>query len=210
MHDLLCEGLGMLGLPGNSEVCATLEAYISEIQLWNTRVDLVRVRHPEDLVVRHILDSVVAAPRLQTIGPVEWADFGSGAGLPGIPLAIVLPQMRFSLVERSGRRAAFLRGTIALLGLKDRVSVIEEDVSRLSTRYGGVVFRAFRPFTSEVVESLSRAMIPGAVLVAFKGRAQAIVGELDQLKNGFSAPVIERVTVPFLEEERHLVIAERL
>jgi len=207
---LLSEGLAALGLQADGRERELLDAYIAEIELWNNRVDLVGIRRPEDLVVRHILDSLSAAREISGFQTAELADLGSGAGLPGIPLAIVLAGLEFFLVERSGKRAAFLRGAVAMLGIADRVHVIESDVDRLERAFGGVVFRAFRPFTAEVVASISRALVPGGVLAAYKGRRQAIDAELSALEALFEPPSIVRLQVPFLNEERHLVIARRL
>ncbi|HUX50445.1 MAG TPA: 16S rRNA (guanine(527)-N(7))-methyltransferase RsmG [Spirochaetia bacterium] len=207
---LLSDGLAALGLQADGRERELLDAYIAEIELWNNRVDLVGIRRPEDLVVRHILDSLSAVREISEFQTAELADLGSGAGLPGIPLAIVLAGLEFFLVERSGKRAAFLRGAVAMLGIADRVHVIESDVDRLERAYGGVVFRAFRPFTAEVVASISRALVPGGVLAAYKGRRQAIDAELSAIESHFEPPSIVRLQVPFLNEERHLVIARRI
>ena len=207
---LLSDGLAALGLQADGRERELLDAYIAEIELWNNRVDLVGIRRPEDLVVRHILDSLSAVREISEFQTAELADLGSGAGLPGIPLAIVLAGLEFFLVERSGKRAAFLRGAVAMLGIADRVHVIESDVDRLERAYGGVVFRAFRPFTAEVVASISRALVPGGVLAAYKGRRQAIDAELSAIESRFEPPSIVRLQVPFLNEERHLVIARRI
>jgi len=207
---LLSDGLAALGLPTGGRERELLEAYIGEIELWNNRVDLVGIRRPEDLIIRHILDSLSAAREISRLNVAEIADLGSGAGLPGIPLAVVLAGLEFFLVERSGKRAAFLRGAVAMLGLADRVHVIEADVDRLERAYGGVVFRAFRPFTSDVVASISRVLVPGGVLAAYKGRRLAIDAELAALESFFGPPTVVPLQVPFLNEERHLIVAHRL
>ncbi|WP_455382240.1 16S rRNA (guanine(527)-N(7))-methyltransferase RsmG [Salinispira pacifica] len=206
---LLAAGLTAIGLPDSGRQRELLDLYLSEVELWNRRVDLVKVADRHDLVLRHILDCLAAVPVLSEYGLTDWADVGSGAGFPGIPLSIFLPGYRFTLVERSGKRAAFLRGVVAVLRLSDRVEVHEGDVARLSRSFSGVVFRAFRPFTAEVVKTLSRVVQEKGALVAYKGTRRAIDAELSALTESFTLDSVKRIEVPFLDEERHLVLARR-
>jgi len=208
-NDLLASGLVALGLAKGGSQRELLDLYLSEVELWNSRVDLVRVRDFGELVLRHALDCLAAAPVLASLAATSWIDVGSGAGLPGIPLAIYLPDRRFTLVERSGKRAAFLRGVVAVLRLSDRVEVLEEDVGRMTHCFPGAVFRAFRPFTPDVVRTLSRIIAAGGFLVAYKGTRNAIDAEIGTLATDFESCTVERLTVPFLAEERHLVLARR-
>ncbi|MDR3144996.1 MAG: class I SAM-dependent methyltransferase, partial [Treponema sp.] len=140
--------------------------------------------------------------------PPSIADIGSGAGLPGIPLAAALPGYPFVLLERSGRRAAFLRNTLAVLGLSNAV-VEETDMKRAAPeRFGLVVFRAFRPLEPAGVKSLFRLLRRGGVLAAYKGRRETIEAELAGLAGLKDRPQTELypLSVPFLEEERHLLV----
>jgi len=200
-YALLADGLRAIGLAADERERKLLELYLSEVELWNRRVDLVRVRDTHELVQRHVLDC-----RIETL---EWADIGSGAGFPGIPLSIFLPERRFTLVERSGKRAAFLRGVVAVLRLSDRVDVYEGDIARISRAFSGVVFRAFRPFNEQVVRTLSSVVAPCGPLLAYKGTRKAIDAEIGSLCSAFSVETVERIEVPFLDEERHLVLARR-
>ncbi len=208
-NDLLAAGLAALGLAKGGSQREMLDLYLSEVELWNRRVDLVRVKDSQELVLRHALDCLAAAPVLAALSTRAWVDVGSGAGLPGIPLAIYLPDRRFTLAERSGKRAAFLRGVVAVLRLSDRVDVLEEDVGRIKHDFPGVVFRAFRPFTPEVVKMLSRIIAGEGMLVAYKGTRSAIDAEIGTLSLDFESCTVERLAVPFLAEERHLVLARR-
>lgn len=208
-YALLAAGLDAIGLDGDGHARERLELYLSEVELWNRRVDLVRVKDTHELVQRHVLDCLAAVPMFRRIETLEWADVGSGAGFPGIPLSIFLPDCRFTLVERSGKRAAFLRGVVAVLRLSDRVEVYEGDIARISRDFPGVVFRAFRPFNEEVVRTLSGVVASRGPLLAYKGTRKAIDVEIGSLCSAFSIEAVERIDVPFLHEERHLVLARR-
>jgi 16S rRNA (guanine527-N7)-methyltransferase len=241
MDDTLAAGLELLRqdrggktlfAPRMGEISSLLDRYIAEIELFNPAYGLVSVKSRRELVVRHILDSLAAADVLSDTlsdtlfkGEPAWriADVGSGAGLPGIPLAIVLPRARFTLIERTGRRAGFLRNTVASLGLSN-TEVEEGEMEKAGPgRFDLAVFRAFRPLEPPVLKGLLRLLAEGGVLAAWKGRGAAIREELGKLEAAgilspetdppSSPPGDEKLRrkilplrVPFLEEERHLVL----
>lgn len=206
-------------------VSALLDRYIKEIELFNPAYGLAAVKDRRELVVKHILDSLAplgiicrlidggAAAGPAPVPPPELADVGSGAGLPGIPLAAALPGGRFTLIERSGRRAGFLRNTLAVLGLSN-TGVTEGEMEKAPPgHFALVAFRAFRPLEPAVLRGLFRLLRPGGVLAAYKGKKEKIAGEMAKAENfppgeqlclgsweAFPCPV------PFLDEERHLVV----
>ncbi|MDR0387790.1 MAG: 16S rRNA (guanine(527)-N(7))-methyltransferase RsmG [Treponema sp.] len=196
--------------PRIDAVAALLERYMAEIEFFNPAYGLVSVKNRRDLVIRHILDSLAALGCLPE-GDRAIADVGSGAGLPGIPLAICLPGSRFTLIERMGRRAGFLRNTAAVLGLS--VEVEEREMEKAAPgRFDLLVFRAFRPLEPPVLKGLLRLLAEGGTLAAWKGRRAALEEELGKLEaagflhSGEFRRQILPVKVPFLEEERHLVL----
>jgi 16S rRNA (guanine527-N7)-methyltransferase len=168
------------------------------------------------LVIKHILDSLTPLPILSSLLPAacsplpDIADVGSGAGLPGIPLAICMPEARFTLIERMGRRAGFLRDCAAILGLKNVIIEEAEMEKAAPGRFNLVVFRAFRPLEQSVLKMLFRLAVPGGVLAAYKGRQRVVEDEMAAVEK----KVLEiagkwetiPLEVPFLEEERRLVI----
>ncbi|MDR2028550.1 MAG: 16S rRNA (guanine(527)-N(7))-methyltransferase RsmG [Treponema sp.] len=187
------------------EVLGLLNRYIEEIELFNPAYGLVGAKDRRDLVVKHILDSLcplgIVFRLLQGGGPV--ADVGSGAGLPGIPLAIALGDCPFTLIERMGRRAGFLRNTLAVLGLS-HVTVEEGEMEKAPAgRFSLITLRAFRPLEPPILKGLFRLLLPGGVLAAYKGRREKLAGELGALPGGWEALPLD---VPFLGEERHLLI----
>jgi 16S rRNA (guanine527-N7)-methyltransferase len=188
-----------------------LNKYIEEIELFNPAYGLVGTGDRRELVVKHILDSLAPLGHilslLEPAGPeAALADVGSGAGLPGIPLAIALPEHPVTLIERKGRRAAFLRNTQAVLALPN-LAVEEGPMEQAAPgRFRVVVFRAFRPLDRAVLPGLFRLLEPGGVLAAYKGRRAAVEAELGALRNEAGSGQVLPVLVPFLEEERCLVV----
>jgi 16S rRNA (guanine527-N7)-methyltransferase len=220
MKDILAEGLSLLNI--DPAALPLLVKYIEEIERFNPAYGLVKVQDRRELVVKHILDSLApldiisrllkAAPegppgtdRLPAV-----ADVGSGAGLPGIPLAICLPGARFTLIERMGRRAGFLQNCLAALGLAN-VRVEETEMEKAAPcRFGLVVFRAFSPLEKAVLKGLGRLLVPGGIIAAYKGRRQVVEAELaaagDIPPESAGAWEIIPLQVPFLDEERHLAV----
>ncbi|MDR0451129.1 MAG: 16S rRNA (guanine(527)-N(7))-methyltransferase RsmG [Treponema sp.] len=209
--------------PRAAEVIALLERYIAEIELFNPSYGLVSVKSRRELVVRHILDSLAALGLLLEGGPARRiADVGSGAGLPGIPLAICLPLSRFTLIERAGRRAGFLRNTLAVLGLPN-AEVEETEMEKAAPgRFGLAVFRAFRPLEPPILKGLLRLLADGGALAAWKGRRSLAGQELGRLEAaGLLSPLssppaagkprweILPVKTPFLEAERCLALIRK-
>jgi len=210
----LKEGLVKLG-QSESRILPMLERYIEEIELFNPAYGLVKVKDRQELVVKHILDSLAPLSFIRSLSKnnasYRVADIGSGAGLPGIPLAVCLPHAAFTLIERMGRRAGFLRDAIAVLGLPN-VTVEEAEMEKIALSgeegFDLIVFRAFKPLDSALLKELFALLLkPSGFLAAYKGRRQAIEEEMSGLQNvSWEAIPLE---VPFLAEERHLVLIRK-
>jgi 16S rRNA (guanine527-N7)-methyltransferase len=205
---LLREGLGRLGVPGPEAAFGTLGLYLDELERWNPRFGFVKAASREGLVVKHVLDSLSAwrHVRDETRGGGV-LDVGSGAGFPGIPLAIVLPGVSFTLLERSAKRASFLRNCRTLLGLR-RLEVVQGDLASVKASFDVVTFRAVAPLSRFLASAVSGR--PGfRTLLAYKGKADRAQREIEDVRRStagpFSAQVVP-VTVPFLDEERCIVI----
>jgi len=210
---LLKEGLAKLG-QSESRILPLLERYIEEIELFNPAYGLVKVKDRQELIVKHILDSLaplnIICGLFKDRASFKVADIGSGAGLPGIPLAVCLPNAAFTLVERMGRRAGFLRDAVAVLGLTN-VAVEEAEMEKIATAvensFDLIVFRAFKPLDSALLKGLFALLKPSGFLAAYKGRRQAIEEEMSGLQNlSWEAIPLE---APFLAEERHLVLIKQ-
>jgi len=203
-----------------------LRRYIEQIELFNPAYGLVGSKDRDELVIKHILDSLapLALIRLLLAGiaatgekPGETgsadhaalptvADLGSGAGLPGIPLAICMPEYHFTLIERMGRRIGFLENTCALLGLRN-VGIEQSDVERAQAhRFSLIVFRAFRPLEPAMLKAIFRLLAPGGLLAAYKAREERVAEELGAVAALVGAWKELGTPVPFLEEQRRLVM----
>ncbi|EAZ1804767.1 16S rRNA (guanine(527)-N(7))-methyltransferase RsmG [Salmonella enterica] len=178
-----------------------LVAYVDMLHKWNKAYNLTSVRDPAEMVVRHILDSIVVAPYLQG---QRFIDVGTGPGLPGIPLAIVLPDAYFTLLDSLGKRVRFLRQVQHELKLEN-ITPVQSRVEAYPSEppFDGVISRAFASL-NDMVSWCHH--LPGE-----KGRFYALKGQLPEdeiasLPDDFSVESVEKLRVPQLEGERHLVI----
>jgi 16S rRNA (guanine527-N7)-methyltransferase len=168
--------------------------YLELLAKWNRTYNLTAVREPCAMVSHHLLDSLVVIPHL----PVQdgaLADVGSGAGLPGIPLAIAQPQWRVTLNDASEKKAAFLRQAVIELGLRN-VAIHQGRVEawRPAVRFAVVISRAFAQL-ARFIASCRHLARPGGVLAAMTGAAPTDAG----------GEVIA-LSVPLLNAARHLVL----
>ncbi len=199
----LREGLSLLGIPDAGRAADLLDGFLRELEKWNPRFGLVKASG-EDLVVKHVLDSLSAwriVAEEARGGTV--LDVGSGAGFPGIPLAIALPSISFNLLERSAKRAAFLSNCAVLLGLAN-AKVTQADLSLAAGSYDVVTFRAVSSL-DKLLGELERAGVRFRVVLAYKGRAAKVNEELAGIAGAWRAEA-RRLEVPFLDEERNLVV----
>jgi 16S rRNA (guanine527-N7)-methyltransferase len=182
-----------------------LAAYRAEIEIWNERLGLVSLKAPDDLVVKHLLDSLASWATLEAFGFGSQVDLGSGAGFPGIPLALTFPQATTVLVERMERRAGFLNATLGVLGRSD-VTVLQRTFEEVKDKFDVVTFRAVFPLDAKLVKKMKRLLNPGGRIAAYKGRREVIDAELASLGAQADGAEVIPLKVPFLDEERHLVV----
>lgn len=177
--------------------------YLKHLESWSGTYNLTAVRQPEAMVVRHLLDSLAAAPYLHGD---SFADVGSGAGLPGIPLALARPNKRAVLVESNGKKAAFMRHAVRTLGL-GTVEVVQSrsEAYAPGSRFGTVICRAFASAT-QTLYLAGHLCAPGGRIVLLKGRDPA--DELTALPDGFLVREVTALTVPGLDAERHIAVLE--
>jgi len=217
MSDLLQKGLKEFGFLDEEipSLCQKMESYIKELILFNSAYNLTNTSDHDELVTRHILDSLSAAQNIkkiaEKIGPdVKIADIGSGGGLPGIPLAVAFPQFNFFLVERMAKRCAFLENCAAILGLKN-VTVWNKEAEKVPAESFDIsVFRAFRPLDEKMIKTLLSLTKTGGFLAAYKAKAENIKTEMDAINKIVPEYNVEKLFVPGLEDsERNLVIVKK-
>lgn len=178
-----------------------LVAYVDMLNKWNKAYNLTSVRDPNEMLIRHILDSVVVAPHL---AGTRFIDVGTGPGLPGIPLSIVLPQAHFTLLDSLGKRVRFLRQVQHELKLEN-ITPVQSRVEEYPAEppFDGVISRAFASLTDMVSWCHH---LPGE-----QGRFYALKGqlpddEMTELPGEFAVESVVKLRVPQLDGERHLVV----
>lgn len=199
----LTAGARALGVRSSQAARAAMIDYLRHLESWSGTYNLTAVRQPEAMVVRHLLDSLAAAPYLQG---GTFADVGSGAGLPGIPLALARPKKTAALVESSGKKAAFMRHVARALPV-DNMGVVQarSEDHRPAQGYASVICRAFAS-VPQTLYLAGHLCAPGGRLVLMKGRDPS--AELADLPEGFRVRDVTAVSVPGLEAERHIAVLE--
>lgn len=217
MSDLLTSGLQAIGIEEEKIplFITRMEKYINEIILFNSAYNLTNTSDHDELVTRHILDSVSAAKEITELAKllqketVTIGDIGSGGGLPGIPLAALFPEYNFILVERMSKRCAFLENCAAILGLKN-VQVWNMEAEKVPANTMDIsVFRAFRPLDDRMTKTLLNLTKENGYLAAYKAKLTSIKEEMESNKmvNDYQ---VKPLKVPGLEDsERNLVIIKR-
>jgi len=178
-----------------------LVSYVELLHKWNKAYNLTSVRDPQQMLVRHILDSIVVEPHLQGS---HFIDVGTGPGLPGVPLAIVRPEAHFTLLDSLGKRIRFLKQVQYELKLSNITPVqsrVEDFIA--VPPFDGVISRAFA--------SLNDMLNWCHHLPGEKGRFYALKGtipedEIAVLPEGFTLDNVLKLSVPQFEGERHLVV----
>ncbi|MGB2078893.1 MAG: 16S rRNA (guanine(527)-N(7))-methyltransferase RsmG [Vibrio sp.] len=178
-----------------------LVGYVMLLNKWNKAYNLTSVRDPMDMLVRHILDSIVVSPYLQGS---RFIDVGTGPGLPGIPLAIMNPDFEFVLLDSLGKRIRFIKQVLHELKITN-VQPVQSRVEEYQPEIGfdGVISRAFASISDMVSWCHHLPKPETGVFYALKGLKPD--EEIAQLTPGFEVTKIDALVVPELEGHRHLV-----
>ncbi len=212
---LLETGIAEMNLSFSSHQMQQMERYIAELELFNPIYKLVGAEG-EELVIRHIFDSLSAAGKIRELASSyqepSLADLGSGAGLPGIPLAIALDTYSFTLVERMERRVNFLRNALVATDLSQRVSLLPLDIKHIHQSFDLITFRAFRPLV-DILDAVAPLLKEGGVVCAYKGIPEQVEDELllveKQCKQRWGADLFN-LSVPRLDANRTLCVLTKI
>jgi 16S rRNA (guanine527-N7)-methyltransferase len=197
---LLSEGARGFDLILETGQAEDLLRLVDELERANAEFNLTAIRDRPGMLLKHVLDSLSVQPYLRG-GRI--ADVGTGAGFPGLPLAIVNPERRFTLIEATGKKARYVRQTAALLGLANvEVENVRAELYRPRTPFDSVVARA--------LSSLANFVGYAGHLCARDGRLLAMKGkrpdpEIAALPKSFRLAAVHRILLPGLDDERHLV-----
>ena len=198
----LDDGLAVLGLDLSDAVRDRLIAYVELLARWNAAYNLTAVRDPGEMVARHLLDSLAIAPH---VTGTTLADLGSGAGLPGIPLALVAPERQVTLVDSNGKKARFLREAVRALKLAN-VRVIEGRVQDVPGQFDCVTARAFATL-ADMLGWAGGLLADGGSWLAMKGKVDE--AEIAAVPAGFRVDRIVALQVPATVGERHLIVVRK-
>lgn len=171
---------------------------------WNKAYNLTSVRDPMEMLVKHVMDSIVVSPYLQGH---KFIDVGTGPGLPGLPLAIINPDKHFVLLDSLGKRISFIRNAVRELQLTNVESVLSRvEEYTPSQRFDGVLSRAFTSLKN-MTDWCKHLPAPNGLFYALKGiynRQEAI-----ELESKFQINEVIKLNIPDLIGERHLVLLKR-
>lgn len=196
----LREGLAALGIDPDERQLGQLLDYLALLERWNQAYNLTAVQDPREMVSRHLLDSLAVLPWLRG---QRFVDLGTGAGLPGIPLAIFRPGLEFVLLDGNGKRIRFLFQVKAALGLGNvrEVHSRAEDF-RDEAGFDGLLSRAFSSL-AEMITCSDHLRAPGGRFYALKGRYPG--KELRELPKPYNVIDCRTLAVPGAAGERHLI-----
>jgi len=199
------KGVAELGLALGRGGRNKLIQYLALLEKWNQVYNLTAIRGGEKMVSGHLLDCLAVIPYMSG---TRVLDAGSGAGFPGIPLAVARPDIQVALLDSNHKKAAFLRQAVAELQLKN-VTVVCERVETWNAveKFDCIISRAFAEI-AEFIALTRHLLAPGGVLAAMKGVYP--FEEIERLPPDFRVRQVHAFAVPGLEAERHLVLIERV
>jgi 16S rRNA (guanine527-N7)-methyltransferase len=199
-HELLTAGALDIGIALDSTGAEALLKLVDALELGNAQFNLTAIRDRSSMLLKHVLDSLSVQPYLHGS---RVADIGTGAGFPGLPLAIVNPKRRFTLVEATGKKARFAEQTAGHLGV-DNVQVVHERAEnyRPLKLFDTVIARALSPL-ADFAAYAGHLCAPDGRLLAMKGKRPD--EEISALPKSFRVLAVHRLKVPGLDDERHLV-----
>ncbi|HET9664116.1 MAG TPA: 16S rRNA (guanine(527)-N(7))-methyltransferase RsmG [Burkholderiales bacterium] len=201
--DTLGRGVAALGLDLSAGVRMRFMQYIALLQKWNSVYSLTAVHGATEMVTHHVLDSLAVLPY---VGTGSIVDVGSGAGLPGIPLALAKPDASVILLDSNQKKAAFLRQAVIELGL-DNAEVVcaRAEVWQPAKLFEVVISRAFSDLR-RFVELAGRLCAPHGMLAAMRG--VYLDSELDEVPPAFTVKRAVPLSVPGLNAMRHLILLQ--
>lgn len=205
-RELIRDGAKAMGLTLDETACQKLATYLSLLEKWNKTYNLTSIRKPRDMLTLHLLDSLSVASHVATGEGSRLLDVGTGPGLPGIPLAIVYPQLPVFLLDSNIKKTRFLTQCKIELGLVN-VTVLHERVEEVQGQFGQIISRAFASL-DKMVEVCGHLLAPEGEFLAMKG--QQPDDEIAAIPSEYAIKNVVRLQVPGCGAERHLIMIRHL
>ena len=209
-RNTLLSGSQQLGLALTDAQVDALMAYLGLLHKWSKVYNLTAVRDPLEMVTLHLLDSLAVSPALlrhldtpasTPAQPLRLLDVGSGAGLPGVVLAIACPHIQVTCLDAVAKKAAFVQQVAASLGLAN-LRGLHQRIEHMDTAHAVVCSRAFASL-ADFVQGSANALAPGGVWLALKGKTPT--EEMSALGPDVAVFHVEQLQVPGLDAQRCLV-----
>ncbi|MBV1931969.1 MAG: 16S rRNA (guanine(527)-N(7))-methyltransferase RsmG [Porticoccaceae bacterium] len=200
----LIDGLSELDQTYPEHQIEQLISYLLLLHRWSRAYNLTAIKEPEAMLVRHLLDSIAVTKYLRGL---RFLDVGTGAGLPGIPLAIANQDRNFDLLDSNGKKIRFLfqvRTQLGLSNVQERQQRVENLVN--IEKYDGILSRAFASL-SDMVKSTQHLLASDGRFYALKGKISEI--ELKALPDDYGVELLTELIIPGLNEQRHLIVIEQ-
>lgn len=203
LESQLHEGIAALGLNLDADTEGRLLTYLRLLSKWNRTYNLTAIRDEAEMVSHHLLDSLTMVPHVQGLSTL--ADVGSGAGLPGIPLAIVCPELKITSIETVEKKVAFQQQAKIELKLGN-FSPVGARVEKVQGQFDAVTSRAFAEM-ADFVSWSGHLLSPGGSMLAMKGVYPA--EEIARLPQGWAVNASHELRVPGLDAQRHLIVLQK-
>ena len=200
LKGILLSGLSEMSLSLNDTQIDRLLKYVVLLIKWNKAYNLTAVRKPDQMITRHLLDSLSICPYLRGKSII---DVGTGAGLPGIPLAIVFPERNFTLLDSNNKKTRFVLQAVSELELSN-VDVVQSRVeeAQFPELFDTLITRAYSSI-GDMLKQTSHLLAADGVFLAMKGIYP--LAELDDLPAEYCVKESITIKVPGLDEARHLL-----
>ncbi|MGD1815634.1 MAG: 16S rRNA (guanine(527)-N(7))-methyltransferase RsmG [Pleomorphochaeta sp.] len=211
-ENLLKSCLDQLNIEMSQTQIDKMLRYVSEIELFNKAYKLVGAQG-DDIITKHIMDSLSAVKEIEKLIDNDSiiCDVGSGAGLPGIPLAIYFENNKFSLIERMSRRVSFLTNAVIALKINDRVEIVAKDLKEVDKKFDLVTFRAFHPLF-DIVDDIDKITKPTSTICAYKAKRDTLDAEITILekdcKSKWNYKFVD-LDIPFIDAPRMLCLLSK-
>ncbi|WP_299493965.1 16S rRNA (guanine(527)-N(7))-methyltransferase RsmG [uncultured Shewanella sp.] len=192
--------LAAMGLSATAKQKQQLLDFVGMLNKWNKAYNLTAIRDPEQMLIKHIMDSLAVSQHLQG---QRFIDVGTGPGLPGIPLAILNPDKEFVLLDSLGKRIRFQKQVQFDLGIHNICSIESRvEAYQPEEKFDGVLSRAFASI-QDMLHWCEHLPADSGCFYALKGQLSA--QEMENLPNGFELTNVIELTIPKLDEQRHLL-----